>query len=293
MLLIRKKTQLITDLFIFFAIIFAFPLTPWAGEGESGVKHEPEKEPAYYLYTAIDRIGFIKKEALTPSGFIFKVKDDKEMICQSDLVYLKQNDKSASPFMPGSRYFVYRTLKPIRDKNTKAYIGIQHYLTGVVEITKTEPAFAIAKVVKSYCNIKLNDLLTPYQQRSPKIILTESKKDLYGKIIISEEHTEIAGDSSIAFIDRGDNDGIRPGQIYSIYEQEKKQSDPQTGAEIIFPPVDYGALLVLHTEPTTATVLITGAQREIRAGATIRTPEQGSGIRGRGAGNYSVNPLAS
>ena len=174
--------------------------------------------------------------------------------------------------MPGSRYIVYRTLKPLEDKKTKAYIGTQHYLTGVVEITKKEPGFSIAKVVKSYRTININDLLMPYKQRSPKIPLTESTKDLYGTIILSEEHSEITGDSSIAFIDKGDKDAILPGQFYSIYEQEKKQIDPDTGMEMTFPPVDYGALLVLHTEPTTATVLITRAQKDIPAGAKIRTP---------------------
>ena len=142
----------------------------------------------------------------------------------------------------------------------------------MVEITKKEPAFAIAKVVKSYRTIKLNDLLMPYNQRSPKIALTESTKDLYGKIIISEEQAKIIGDNTIAFIDKGDKAGLISGQFYSVYEQEKKQIDPDTGAEIIFPPVDYGALLVLHTEPTTATVLITRSERDIHAGAKIRTP---------------------
>jgi len=39
-----------------------------------------EKEPLYYFYSSIDKIGFIKKEPVTPSGTIFEVKDDKEMI---------------------------------------------------------------------------------------------------------------------------------------------------------------------------------------------------------------------
>lgn len=237
-------------------------------------KEEPQKKQLYYLYTSIDRIGFIKKEPVTPRGFIFKVKDEKEMIHQGDLVYIKQKDKTAPLFMPGSRYWVYRTLKPIKDKRTAVYIGTQHYLTGVVEITKKEPTFTVAKVVKSYRAIKRNDLLMPYNQRSPEIALTESKRDLFGKIIISEDHGELIGDNTIAFINKGEKNGLIPGQFYSIYEKEKKQIDPDAGGKNIFTAVDYGTLLVLHTETTTSTVLITKSQRDIQEGAKIRTPVQ-------------------
>jgi hypothetical protein len=37
-------------------------------------------------------------------------------------------------------------------------------------------------------------------------------------------------------------------------------------------PVDYGQLLVLHTEETTATVLITDSDEEFKAKTRIRTP---------------------
>jgi hypothetical protein len=37
-------------------------------------------------------------------------------------------------------------------------------------------------------------------------------------------------------------------------------------------PVDFGELLIIHTEKTTATVLITRTEREFESGTAIRTP---------------------
>ncbi|MCJ7615473.1 MAG: LysM peptidoglycan-binding domain-containing protein [Desulfobacterales bacterium] len=229
-----------------------------------------EKEPLYYFYSSIDKIGFIKKEPVTPSGTIFEVKDDKEMISKGDLVYIRPNENTS--FMPGSKFTVYRTLKPLKDRKTNSYIGIQHYLTGIVEITKVEPKFAVAMVVQSFRSIEVNDLLIPYVKRSPKIILTESKKELKGKIIVSEEHASIIGDNTVAFIDKGNMDGVRSGQGYSIFYQEKKRLDPGTKGDVYLTPVNFGKLLVLHTEETTSTVLITSAEKSIYPGADIHLP---------------------
>jgi len=231
---------------------------------------EPQKEPLYYYYSPIDRIGFIRKDPVTTSGVIFKVKDDKEMISAGDLVFIRA--KGDRHLTAGSKYSVYRTSKPIVDQKTEALIGIQHYLTGIVEITKIEPRFAVARVVQSYRTIEVGNLLMPYKRRSPKIELTQSKKGLEGKLIISEEHANVIGDNDIAFIDKGSQDDVKLGQQYSIYYQEKQRLNTKSKEDVLLSQIVYGTLLVLHTEQTTSTVLITRSDQSINPGAKICSP---------------------
>jgi len=233
-------------------------------------KEEPPKELPYYYYALIDRIGFISKTPVTPRGTIIKVKDNKGMIGTGDLVYIRpQGDQ---PLTLGEKYTVYRTLTPLVDKKTRSLIGTQHFLTGVVEITQKEPGFATAKVIRSFRDIQIDDLLMPCEQRSPKITLTESAKGLNGKILTAEEKAELLGAGTVAFIDKGQNDGVKTGQSYSIYYQEKQRVDPQKKEDTLLPPVVYGTLLVLHTEPTVSTVLITHSEQVINPEATFRSP---------------------
>ena len=231
---------------------------------------EPKEETLYYYYSPINRIGFIKKQAITPLGTIFKVEDDKDLVSVGDIIYIRPNADYS--FKAGSKYTVYRTLKPIVDENTKNLVGIQHYITGVAVITKKEPDFVVARVVKSYRSIALNDLLMPYKKRSPRIALTQSKDGLDGKIIVSEEHDKNIGDHTVAFINKGDQDGVKIGQSYSIYYQEKGELNKKSDREILLTPNILGSLLVLHTEPTTSTVLITRSDRSIDPGAKIFSP---------------------
>jgi hypothetical protein len=108
--------------------------------------------------------------------------------------------------------------------------------------------------------------------RSPRIELTQSKKGLNGELILSEEHADNMGDNDIAFIDKGSNDDVKLGQQYSIYYQEKQRLNRKTKEDVLLTQVVYGSLLVLHTEQTTSTVLITRSDQSINPGAKICSP---------------------
>jgi hypothetical protein len=237
---------------------------------------EPEEviqppEPPYYLYPAIDSVGFIARKPVSPCGTVFKVKEGKVMISQQDLVYIRPTGNMT--FKPGDLLTVYRTLEPLKDKDTEELIGVQHYILGVVEIIEVEPKFSTARVLHSFHHIELNDLLIPYEPRSPKITLTESKEGLKGKIIAAEENQGIFADT-VVFIDKGRKDGVKVGQSYSIYYQEKVRIGPETEDDIVLSPVDYGKIIILRTEETTATAIVTMAEKAIRPGAKIHARQK-------------------
>jgi len=241
-------------------------------EKKTGVAPPTLEDLIHYDYTALDRVGFIRKQAVAPHGAIFKVLETKEMINFDDVVYIRP--ESNSKLVPGQRYTLYRTLKPIRDRFTNEYIGIQHLLTGVVEITQIQPNYVIGTVIESYRPIHLEDMLMPYYRRMPKVILKDSPKGLEGKIIEAEDHNRLIGDQMIAFIDKGKKDGVQPGQFYNVYYQVAEQLDPKKKEKVLLLPVDFAELLVIHTENTTATVIVTKADKEFEPGTKIHSPVQ-------------------
>ena len=134
-----------------------------------------------FQYAAIERVGFIRKEPVSSYGTLFKVEGRKEMISTGDLVYIRPaKDFSLEP---GNKYTIYRTLKPIKNRKTNKYIGIQHYFAGVLEITLKRPEFVLARVVAAYRPIKVGDLLMPYHRRLPRIEIQDSPQGLQGQII--------------------------------------------------------------------------------------------------------------
>jgi LysM repeat protein len=241
------------------------------GHADKGLEDNPELSKfLHYEYTAIDRVGFIRKEPALAYGTVFKVEGQKEMISTDDLIYIRPRPNFS--LTPGDKYTLYRTLKPVRTRNTNKFVGIQHYFTGAVEIIIKRPEFVLGKVIGSYRPIRIGDLLLPYKNRVPQVAMNPSPPGLEGSIIESEEHLGIFGENEIAFIDKGRSSGVEPGQFYWIFKQEKYRLNPDKKREVTLTPVVLGELLVLHTENTTATVMITDSRKVIRANDKIITP---------------------
>ncbi len=213
-----------------------------------------EKAPRYYVYSPIESIGFIREEPVEPLGSILKVADEKEMISTGDTVFIKHPDMTSVSL--GQKYVTYETISPVVHPVSGKNLGTQHLLTGVVEITRTEPKFSVATVVKAYRTIRVGHLLMPYEPRSHRIPIVESQEGLYGNIVASEKLTKLFGDDTVVFIDKGEMDGAKPGQFYQVYKQDKVLYDEKTRERVLLTPIVLGSILVLHTERSTSTVLV-------------------------------------
>jgi hypothetical protein len=242
------------------------------GEKKMAVAPPTLEDLIHYNYAALDRVGFSRKQPLAPHGAIFKVRETKEMINSEDIVYIRP--EGDFKLVPGKRYTIYRTLIPIRARFTGEYIGIQHLLTGVVEITQVQPSYAIGTVIEAYRPIHLEDKLMPYYRRIPDVILKNSPMGLEGKVVEAEDHNRLIGDQMIVFIDKGKKDGVQAGQFYNLYYRVAERLDPKKRKKTLLLPVDFAELLVIHTENTTATVIVTKADREFEPGSKIHSPIQ-------------------
>ena len=235
---------------------------------------EPAPQPeVHFYYPNADTLGFIRKPPVEPMGRIVKSLEDKLLISHGDLVYiLAEGDHQTSDFAAGSRYMIYRTLKPVDTRNAEETIGTQHLMIGALEITKSDEQTAFAKIIDVYTHdaVRFDDLLMPYKKRSPEIRVIDSTPGIKGSIIATEDHAVLVSSHVTAFIDRGEEDNILPGQQYSIYYQET--TEDASGKPITLAPIDIGSLIVLHTEKTTSTVFINSVTRKIEPGFGIRTP---------------------
>jgi hypothetical protein len=145
-------------------------------------------------------------------------------------------------------------------------------LTGVVEINTVQPTYAVATVIEAYRPIFIEDNIMPYYRRLPDVVIKESPKDLQGQVFEAEDHNRLIGDHMIAFINKGKKDGVQRGQLYDVYYRVSERVHPKKRERTTLLPVELAEVLVLHTEDTTATVIVTSADREFEPGSKIRSP---------------------
>lgn len=218
----------------------------------------PAEEPETFYYAGIQSAGFIRKQRVAAKGEIFETESGKLLIGANDVVYIRPENEG--DLITGSRYVCYRILEPNNDRKMKNIYGFQYYLTGEIEITRVESGYAVANIVQSYREIKMGDQIMPYVERDTRIPVQAARPDLEGKLIVSEEHTEMFGENDVAFIDKGTADGLQAGQSYTIYRQKKATRGSIVGT---YPKITLGSFIVLQAEAETATVLITDSKESI------------------------------
>ena len=242
-------------------------------EGEAQKETAPSEKPleriqTYLTFTDIERVGFIRNPPVTPAGTIFKVQGDATMINTGNLVYIYPED-GAQKLAVGDKYSIYRTIGPIKGEDGTDY-GVQHFLTGVVEITSVTPEFATGRIISAYRDILVDDQLMPYEERDVNIPIQECVQGLDGKIIKSERDEELIAQYATVFINKGKNDGVAPGQSYSVYLQESARTHPGTLNEVTLTPFLIGEIIILHTEESTSTALIRESKQNFLPGNLVR-----------------------
>jgi hypothetical protein len=244
---------------------------PGAPEARDRVPGEPSLDGIGYYYSPIDQVGFVRKVPVTPRAIILRPRNaGLTMMSQGDVAYA-QPGQGAS-LAKGQIMTVYRTSDPIYQSATGQLIGSQHLICGIVEVLQTEPEYAVIGVVRSYRPILPGDKLMPFERRSSRIAVQKSVPGIDAVIFKSEEPLNVFAEFHLAFMDRGRQDGIVPGQIYSVYYRDKLNIGTLEHPRTAYAPVDCGEVIVLHAEENTATLLVTESAKEFQAGIGVRTP---------------------
>lgn len=238
----------------------------------------PMIEPVYFIYPGIDFIDFIKKlpppkgmlhktleDPLTTGTILKSVGSEKSMISQNDLVYI---EPLTGDYVVGDLYSVYRPLLKINDEDTGAYVGHQYRIIATAEITSVEQKYVMAKITKAHDTIQAGFSVMPQEKRKPEIPLRPAPEGLQGKILGAEDHIEMFSDYTIIFLNKGENDGVEIGQRYDVYHQDKYNKDTQ---EVMLSRSVFGKLLVLNTQATTCTAIVTKSTHPIRRGDLFKS----------------------
>lgn len=246
---------------------------PPAAEEPPAQAPAAKKTDPFYKHPEIDGIGFIRPSAVPAVGTIFKARDDVNLITTDVTVYIAPAD-DAPAITAGDRFFTFNTIEPVSDPDTGDFIGVQHMLTGIVEITQVEADLALGRIVKAFREISIQDQVMPYWRRAPEITFHQNPALPAGKIIKPEEERGLVAQDSIVFIDKGTDDGVAVGDLFDIFRHETAKPEPDEYRTIDLPPEYVGRLLVLHAEASSATAIIQDSKKPILPGDRVGPPLQ-------------------
>ncbi|MCG8685821.1 MAG: LysM peptidoglycan-binding domain-containing protein, partial [Desulfobacterales bacterium] len=233
---------------------------------------KPEKIPEVVVkttfnYPAIDKIGFIKENEEPSLGTIIREQDGNIMMSADDIIYITPTGNG--PMTPGDKYQIFTTSEIKERIGDKRYKGIKHLIKADIEILESNDRYAKAKIGNSYRDATVGDKIMAFYKRDSMLEADENPAPIDAVILCSEDDTVMINDKRIAFINKGEPDQIKPGQIYKIFQTQEKKSVHDGEASVDLDPLESGKLIVLHTEETSATVLVISSKRDIHPGDMV------------------------
>ncbi len=165
--------------------------------------------------------GLVTPGEIEGSGRIIGSFAESQMLSYPDTLYVRFNDKRSAKL--GETYVVFRPGQQLFHPETNASVGYYTRIMGEVRVVKVEKnGVASMQIVKQIDEIERSDLIGPAGE--PLVRLVQARpadRDIFGGRIVAGTPVAQAmyGEQSIVVIDRGSEQGVKPGFVFSIWRQ--------------------------------------------------------------------------
>lgn len=156
-------------------------------------------------------------------------------------------------------------------------LGVPYDNTGLVRVVKVTPQGAIARVTFACTALNPGDVAVPYAPQSIPDYTPVAHLDLFGAPLGKLEGTIVAASAasaylargSIAYLNIGAQQGVRPGQTFRIFAVPR--DDLNIGLAVFTkrpeaPQETVGELVILHVQGKAAEGIVVKSVREIAVG---------------------------
>jgi hypothetical protein len=212
----------------------------------------PERPVQRYI---IDKNLYIASGWITDKfssvGEVIHIYGNRYIAGRGDIVYLRLKKEVESE----KRFFTVKNVKIVKHPITEKLLGYQIRITGVLEIIGTDNNIPKAKVQKSFEDIEVGQGLLPYKDMEPPLIPDRVRTPkIQGYIVETHTNSSISGKGDIVFLDKGSNDGLQVGDVFSVISELPFES-----------PI--GTLQIVSLQPSTSTAIVLKSTQEIFIGA--------------------------
>lgn len=257
-----------------------------------------------YFIPKVVYTGFLSDDELEDSGYIHHTRDDRTMLTDDDVVFIKLPKDKMIDLKQGDRFTIFRVEEKVKHPVTKKKTGYMIHIVGELHVTALGEKTASAVITNTNDAVYLKDRIRPFEPLVKTIDLKKGKAPVVGHIVYAARpdpelaQEPLLAENDIVYIDRGFADGVEVGSIFDIlridennigkltaegYEDMLRQmyfEEGITGKEIlegatpkyavIYPPDVVGRLVVINAKEYTSTAVISNSNRHVEVGDMVR-----------------------
>ena len=217
-----------------------------------------------------DRIqasGYITSKPIPSWGTIIGSKDGAANLTEGEVVFIQL--EPGKEVVAGDRFSIARLGKTVTHPVTRQNLGNLVVMPGEVVVLERKEDVAVAKIRKSLAPVLQGDMILPAQPILPESMPIRTQKKMEGVVVFSPESSVAITEKEFVYIDRGSQDGVMAGDLFTIYQSPSRQrglyGEPQAG-EKKMPMVKVGEVVVVRVREETSTALVTHSLQPIFIG---------------------------
>jgi LysM domain-containing protein len=228
-----------------------------------------EPPPPVFFYSRAEGEGFVQPDEWEHMGTIISSEPPKILLGEGDAVYA--NVGSQDNVQPGDKFTIFRTGKTVLHPVTGRRIGFKVAVLGELEILEVlGKKMSSAKITYSSREITRGARIRPLEPFVKEVVLKKGVQKADGYIVATLNSVELSGRGDVVYIDVGQEEGVVPGNTFSIYTRPRSAFDPDAGTSVVVPGALLGKLVVLNVQKEAATGIIIESARQITKGDVVR-----------------------
>ncbi|MCW8195550.1 LysM peptidoglycan-binding domain-containing protein [Proteobacteria bacterium 005FR1] len=194
---------------------------------------------------------------------------DRLIVGAGDFLYARGDFEQDVPV-----YGVYRKGDVYVDPITEEVLGVQALDIGTVRIKDIEGDIATSEVTRTTEEIRIKDRLLAHEQRpiDSSFFPSAPASTVEGLILAVEGGVSQVGKMDVVVLNRGEREGLRPGNVLAVYKKAALARDPVANEVVALPEERAGLLMVFRTFEKISFGIVLEAELPLSTKDIVRNP---------------------
>ena len=206
-------------------------------------------------------------EALNGAPYVLEGEDGRIITGAGDQIYARGEK-------PADNVGVFRRSKEFRDPETGEFLGLEARSIARGEVIAENKDVLTLRLKQSNEEVRIGDRLLVGEERriTTSFVPSSPDSDIEAQMISVDGGVSQIGQFDVVAINRGEREGLKPGNVMAVLKSGNLVRDPVTNETIELPSERAGLMMVFQTYEKMSYGLILQATRPLSVGDKVTNP---------------------
>ncbi|MBY5962523.1 LysM peptidoglycan-binding domain-containing protein [Marinobacter nauticus] len=209
----------------------------------------------------------VSPEEINGAPYVLEGEDGRIITGAGDRIYARGEK-------PADRVGIFRRSKEFVDPDTGEFLGLEARSIARGNVNAENGDVLTVGITKSSEEVRIGDRLLVNEDRrlTTSFVPSSPDSEIEGKMISVDGGVSQIGQYDVVAINRGEREGLAPGNVLAVLKAGNMVRDPVTGETIELPSERAGLLMVFQAYEKMSYGLVLQATRPLSVGDKVTNP---------------------